>query len=514
MSAARPPDEPSIALAVTGVSKNFGATQALRSVRLELRAGEVHALIGGNGCGKSTLIKCLAGVHQADAGTLTVNGTEYDLADQSPERARDAGLRFVHQDPGIFPALSLTENLSLGRHFEGSSRRINWRAAHQRAREVLRRFGIDHDPRTPAAALSVPQRAMLAIARALQDQESEHGGVLILDEPTAALPAPEVQALLGWIRRLAQEGHAILIVTHRLDEVREVADRVTAFRDGRYVNTIDGAGLTETMLVELILGRKLEQAASVASPTTSSGDHVVEVRDLSGGPLADVSFDVAAGEVLGIAGLLGSGRTELLQLIYGLLPRRSGTVTYLGESTRSLNPSRACRKGMAFVPEDRAAEAVFPAGTVLENLVQGHEHRYFKRLWLRDRVERADALRDIQRFNIRTTGPTAYIESLSGGNQQKVILARWLRQRPRLLLLDEPTQGVDVGARDEIYKLIALAADQGCAIVVVSSEFEELAQICGRVLVLSHGRILTEMRQPMNAHEILEASIGPREVTV
>jgi ribose transport system ATP-binding protein len=513
MSSPALPDERSVTLTVTGVSKSFGATRALRSVRLDLLAGEVHALIGGNGSGKSTLIKCLAGVHQADSGTLAVNGTEYELADQTPERARDAGLRFVHQDPGIFPALSLTENLSLGRRFEGSSLRINWHAAHERARQVLRRFGIEQDPRSTAAALSVPQRAMLAIARALQDQDSEHGGVLVLDEPTAALPAPEVQVLLTAIRRLAEQGHAILIVTHRLDEVREVADRVTAFRDGRYVNTIEGTGMTEATLVELILGRKLNQAAGVAA-TTSSAEPVVAVRNLQGGPVSDVSFGVAPGEVLGIAGLLGSGRTELLQMIYGLRPTQAGTVTYLGEPAHALNPSKACRKGMAFVPEDRAAEAVFPAGTVLENLVKGHEHRYFRTLWLRDRSERAEVIRDIEQFNIKATGPAAYIESLSGGNQQKVVLARWLRQQPRLLLLDEPTQGVDVGARDEIYKLIARAADQGCAVVVVSSEFEELTQICGRVLVLAHGKIVAEMRQPMNAHELLEASIGTREVAL
>lgn len=514
MSSPEPSGEPRIALAVTDMSKSFGATQALRSVHLELRSGEVHALIGGNGCGKSTLIKCLAGVHRADSGALTVNGAEYNLAEQTPDRARAVGLRFVHQDPGTFPTLSLTENLSLGHGFEGSAGRISWRSAHRRARQVLRRFGIEQDPRTPAAALSVPQRAMLAIARALQDQDSEHGGVLVLDEPTAALPTTEVQVLLTMIRGLAQQGHAVLLVTHRLDEVREVADRVTAFRDGRYVNTIDGAGLTESTLVELILGRKLERAHSLSSPPAASASNVVEVSNLSGGPVTDVSFAVAPGEVVGIAGLLGSGRTELLQLIYGLLPKRSGTVTYLGKAILAPNPSKACREGMAFVPEDRAAEAVFPASTIIENLVKGHEYRYFKSLWLRDRTERAEATQDIQRFGIKAASPSAYIESLSGGNQQKVILARWLRQHPKLLLLDEPTQGVDVGARDEIYKLIAQAADQGAALLVVSSEFEELARICGRVLILARGRIIAEMQQPLDAHAILEASIGTREVRV
>jgi ribose transport system ATP-binding protein len=503
---------PRTALAFRGVSKRFGATRALREVQLELRAGEVHALIGGNGCGKSTLIKCLAGVYQADAGEVTINGRVLDLTGQTPEQAREAGLRFVHQDLGIFPMMSLTENLSLGRGFEvGAGRRVRWREAHRRAKEVLARFGIDADPRSPAASLSVPQHAMLAIARALQDEDGESGGVLVLDEPTASLPATEVKILLDAIRGLARQGHAILMVTHRLDEVREVADRVTGFRDGAYVGTIDGDGLTEQDLVELILGRRLEQAQSVTSPREARRA-VLEVRGARGGPIQDVSFEVHEGEVLGIAGLLGSGRTELLQMIYGLLPMQRGEVVYDGWTTSSPSPGRMCRRGMAFVPEDRHAEAVFPLSSVRENLLAGHEERYFRAGWLRDRDEQRETSADVATFNIRTTSTSAMIESLSGGNQQKVVLARWLRQEPRLLLLDEPTQGVDVGARDEIYKLVATAADKGgCGVIVVSSEFEELARICGRVLVLSHGRIVKEHLQPMTAQELLESSIGTME---
>jgi ribose transport system ATP-binding protein len=325
------------------------------------------------------------------------------------------------------------------------------------------------------------------------------------------LPATEVHLLLESIRRLAAQGHAILMVTHRLDEVKQIADRVTAFRDGEYVNTVSGENLTEGALVELILGRRLESAASVTEGP-GDGDITVEVKNLAGGPLQGVDLTVRAGEVVGIAGLLGSGRTELLQMIYGLFPPTSGTISYLGEPLDGHKPAQSTRTGMAFVPEDRGAEAVFPASSVLENMVAGHEHKYFKGGWLRDRKERADARDDVKRFGIRTASTSAYIESLSGGNQQKVIVARWLRQHPKLLLLDEPTQGVDVGARDEIYKLIALAADQGCAVVVVSSEFEELARICGRVAVLSKGRIVTEMRQPLEAHQILEVTIGTKEV--
>lgn len=513
MSSAVQQGAPRTVLSVRGVSKSFGATRALRDVHLELRAGEVHALIGGNGCGKSTLIKCLAGIHQADEGVLELDGQELELSDQTPDRARDAGLRFVHQDPGIFSALSLTENLALGRGFETSGGRIQWRQAHARAKTVLTRFGINLDPRQTAASLSVPQRAMLAIARALQDRTEDGGGVLVLDEPTAALPAAEVQVLLRSIRKLASDGHAILIVTHRLDEVRDVADRVTGFRDGAYVDTIDGSNLTEGALVELILGRKLEQAPSVVSPETVT-DTVLEVKNVRGGPLVDVSLTVGAGEVVGMAGLLGSGRTELLQMIYGLYPLQAGSVVYQNEESSAPSATKMCRRGMGYVPEDRVAEAVFPANSVLENLIFGHEARYFKGFWLRDHQEREDVQADIDRFSIRTPNGSAPIESLSGGNQQKVVLARWLRQHPKLLLLDEPTQGVDVGARAEIYKLIALAASEGCGVLVVSSEFEELALICGRVLVLSHGRIVEEMRQPLQAHQILESSIGSRGVSV
>ena len=513
MIQAVPQSAPRTVLSVRGVSKDFGATRALRDVHLELRAGEVHALIGGNGCGKSTLIKCLAGIHQADQGVLEIGGQELELSDQTAERAREVGLRFVHQDPGIFAALSLTENLSLGRGFETSGGRIQWREAHKRAAAVLTRFGITMDPRQTAASLSVPQRAMLAIARALQDQSEDGGGVLVLDEPTAALPATEVQVLLRSIRKLARDGHAILIVTHRLDEVRDIADRVTGFRDGAYVDTIEGENLTEGDLVELILGRKLEQAPSVVSPSSVT-ENVLEVKHVRGGPLVDVSLTVGAGEVVGIAGLLGSGRTELLQMIYGLYPMQAGSIVYQNEESSSPSATVMCRRGMGYVPEDRVAEAVFPANSVLENLIFGHEGRYFTRFWLRDNQEKIDAQADIDRFNIRTPNSGAMIESLSGGNQQKVVLARWLRQHPKLLLLDEPTQGVDVGARAEIYKLIALAAAESCGVIVVSSEFEELALICGRVLVLSHGRVVDEMHQPLQAHQILEASIGSREVSV
>jgi ribose transport system ATP-binding protein len=350
---------------------------------------------------------------------------------------------------------------------------------------------------------------MLAIARALQDEDEGGGGLLFLDEPTAALPVTEVRLLHEAIRELARSGHAIVMVTHRLDEVREFADRVTALRDGRYVGTVSGQGLSEGDLVELILGRRLASTRTVDAPAPRS-DTVLKVGHLAGGPLRDVSFEVQSGDVVGIAGLLGSGRTELLQLVYGLLALQAGTVELDGRRVDPPDPRVLCARGVGFIPEDRVGESLFPASSVRENLVAGHEHQYFRRMWLRDRQTARETEADVRRFRILAASAKAPIESLSGGNQQKVVLARWLRQSPRLLLLDEPTQGVDVGARDEIYALISAAAKSGCGVVIVSSEFEELARICSRVLVLSGGRIVTERRQPINAHELLELSIGQR----
>ena len=504
---------PPSVLSVRGAAKRFAATQALDDVRLDLRPGEVHALVGGNGSGKSTLVKCLAGVCRADAGELVIRDRSFDLASQTPEQARELGLRFVHQDLGIFAELSLTENLALGGGFETSAvGRVRWRQSHRRAEQVLGRFGLDMSPRLPAGTLSVPQRAMLAIARALQDEDGGSGGLLVLDEPTAALPATQVRLLLEAIRELARSGHAVLMVTHRLDEVRDVADRVTALRDGKYVDTVEGRGLSEGDLVELILGRRLSRARTVDAPPETRSEMVLKVDNVSGGPLRDVSFEARAGEVVGIAGLMGSGRTELLQLVYGLLALRSGTIELAGRRIASPRPREMRRRGVAFVAEDRVAQGLFPASSVRENLVAGHERQYFRWMWLRDQQAARETNRDVRRFHIVTESAAAPIESLSGGNQQKVVLARWLRQSPRLLLLDEPTQGVDVGARDEIYALISAAADGGCAVIIVSSELEELARICGRVLVLAGGRIITERQQPMHAHELLELSIGRREV--
>jgi ribose transport system ATP-binding protein len=493
---------------VGGLFKSFGGTHALRDFEFDLRVGEIHALVGGNGSGKSTFIKVLAGIHTADAGELSTPDGTWDLTQHNAGAARKAGLRFVHQDLGIFPLLSLADNLAIGRGFvTGHGKRIKWRATRSEARSVLRRFNVDADPDVPASTLSTPQRAMLAIARALQDLDEQTGGILVLDEPTASLPPEEANLLLSSVRRLSDAGHAVVIVTHRLDEVRRVADRVTAVRDGQFVGTVSGREMTEGDLVELILGRRLSHTTDVRS-VDGDGLPTLEVAGLSGGPIRSLDITVHPGEVVGIAGLLGSGRTELLELIYGARRATAGTIKVAGLAVRSPTPKRMRSLGLAFIPEDRQGSAVFPEQTVAENMTGGHLAPYFNRMWLRDRWLRRSVASDFPRYAVKASSPDALIDTLSGGNQQKVVLARWLRNRPRLLLLDEPDQGIDVGSREEIFELFTEATAQGSAVILVSSEFEVLTRLCNRILVLARGCIVDEHPHGIDAHDLLESVLA------
>jgi ribose transport system ATP-binding protein len=501
--------ERATAIAVRGLRKSFAGTQALKDFDIELRQGEVHALVGGNGSGKSTLIKILAGVYQADAGTVERGGVTTELSGQTPADAREMGLRFVHQDLGIIPILSVAENLAIGDRFPTApGARIKWRKLRRQTKETLARFHVDVDPSTPAAHLSTPQQAMLAIARALQTIDADERGILVLDEPTASLPPDEATLLLTSIRRLAEQGHTVLLVTHRLDEVKRAADRVTGVRDGVRAGTIETEAMTEADAVHLILGRRLESArAPERRRADAAAAPVLEVKDLSGGPLHGLSLSVRPGEVVGVAGLLGSGRTELLEMIFGARPTSGGEVRFEGEAVTSLTPGAMRRRGLAFVPEDRQSEAVFPDQSVAQNVTAGRMGPYFSGGFIRDRRVLREVTADIGTFAVKTSSPRAGIQTLSGGNQQKVILARWLREKPRVILLDEPTQGIDVGAREEIFELIGRATEEGAAVVLVSSEFEELTRLAHRVLVLSEGRITKEMPEGTSAHDIFESVI-------
>jgi ribose transport system ATP-binding protein len=485
------------ALVVSDVSKTYPGTRALRSVSFSVHPGEVHALLGGNGSGKSTFVKVLAGVVKGDAGgTLVLGGTPVPADRMTPDRAKELGLHVVHQHPAVFPDLSVAENLAIGRGFATSGAGgIKWRELRRRTQEVLDRFGIDADPRQELRRLRPSTRTMVAIARALQDQDDAHSGLLVLDEPTASLPAAEVDRLLTALRGYANAGQTILFISHRLDEIAAFADRATVLRDGQLAGTLERHQLTHDNMVHLITGRALEQAFPIAPPA-QLGEVVLSVRDLAAGPLHDISFDLHRGEVLGIAGLLGAGRTELLRSLFGAQAIKQGTIAVQGRTVRFRHIGEAVEAGIAYVPEDRAADAAFPDMTVADNVNAASVTRHWSGGWLRNTAAAKYARGCIERFGIRTSSENARMSSLSGGNQQKAVMARWLERSPSILLLDEPTQGVDIGARADLYALVNQAVAGGCAVIVVTSDFEELSHVAQRVLVLAGGRFVAELRAP------------------
>ena len=469
----------------------------LREAGLTVARGEVHALLGGNGSGKSTLVKLLAGVYRADpGGSIRIGETTTPADAWSAEVAKKQGLHFVHQDPAVFPALTVAENIAIGRGFvTGRTGRIDWRATRRRTAEVLERFAIPATPDMPVAALRPADRVMIAIARALQDQEGASDGVLVLDEPTASLPVNEVEVLLSALRRYAAAGQTIVYVSHRLGEVLDFADQVTVLRDGNVVGTRPVPGMTEDALVELIVGRPLDRVFPEPR-TTQRQDVVLSVRGLAAGPLQGVDLDLHRGEVLGVAGLLGSGRTELLRALFGDLPVTAGEVTMEGRPLRPRGPRQAMRAGLAMVPEDRGSEGLFPGMSVRENLSAAVVPTYWRGGRLRHRDERDDARDLVQRYAVKPATDLPPAGTLSGGNQQKVVLGRWLRREPTVLLLDEPTQGVDVNARADIYAHVRAAVDRGTAVLLVTSDFEEMSHVADRVVVLRDGVVAAELHAP------------------
>lgn len=479
-------------LRLRDVSKAYGATQALDRVSFDVRGGAIHALVGENGSGKSTLIKVLAGVVQADAGSVEVKGAAHDATSLSPAWSREEGLRFVHQQNSTFPDMTVAENLAIGHGFErGFGGRIKWGAVVGHARGVLERFGIDASPKAYVRDLGPATQMMVAIARALQGQSNSSAGILVLDEPTASLPKNEVDFLLDAMRRYATAGQTVVCVTHRLEEVVAVADRATVLRDGKVAGTVERDDLDHGTLVQLMVGRSLVPQVERSAPPAARGDGrpaVLEARGL--GWENDMDVRLLPGEIVGVAGLLGSGRSGLLRSLFGA----SGPATVMIDGVaRQLNsPGDARNAGIVYVPENRG-DAVFADLTVSENMSIADLDRYSHLGHINRRAEKAGATEAMDRFMVRAASLGSSITSLSGGNQQKVVLARWLRRDPRVLLLDEPSQGVDVGARAEIHSLIRRTVDQGAAALVVSSDAEELTTISDRIIVLREGRQVGEL---------------------
>jgi ABC-type sugar transport system ATPase subunit len=475
-----------LALEATSVVKHFGGTPALADANIRVRQGTVHALLGGNGSGKSTLIKCLAGVHAADAGEIRVRSRHIPAGEMTSRRAHAAGLRFVHQDLGLFESLTVAENFAIAEGFPvtvvGS---VRWRALRARVGDLLALYGIAAAPDTPVGALRPATRTLVAIARALQDQEGSEF-VLLLDEPTASLPDAESRSLMRALRHRADLGQTIVLVSHRLPEVIGIADDFTVFRDGRVAASLEAATPTEDQLIALMTGRA--PAGHTARATAERGQPALEVTGLVAGPLNGLDVSVGAGEIVGVAGLLGSGRSTLLSSVFGAHRPRTGSVRVLGRELSGRSVRQRMRHGVALVPESRLRDAAFLSMSVRENLSVAVLPRYF-RGWMRRRPERAEAGDLLRRFGVKASSTETGLATLSGGNQQKVVLARWLRRDPLVLLLDEPTQGVDAAARLDIHATIRESAAGGCAVLVASSDLSELAQLCDLVVVLRSGRI-------------------------
>jgi ribose transport system ATP-binding protein len=466
------------ALTLEHLSKVFEGQRALDDVSLEVRAGEVHALLGQNGSGKSTLIKVLSGYHQPEpGGTASLRGEPFELG--SAAAARAGGLRFIHQDHGLVGALDAVDNLALGAGYHG-----RWWLADRRERRaaerVLRQYGVEIDVTVPVQALTPAQQGMVAIAKALHGLGDE--GVLVLDEATAALPAEEVRELFRLLRTLRERGVTIVYVTHRLNEVFELADRVTVLRDGRRVGTYRVADLDHDALVEAIIGRPLESAYPELPAPAS--DVVLELAGLSGDGVEDLSLQVRRGEVVGVTGLVGSGYESVASLAFGAVERDAGEVRVGGEPVGA-TPQAAIAGGLAFAPADRRRFGAIPTWTVRENLTLPA----LRSRWLSGRRERAEAVTWINSVKLSPPNPELLFSALSGGNQQKVVIARWLRCHPRAYLFDEPTNGVDVGAKRAIYEEVARVAADGAAVLISSADAEELCAVSDRVAVFRDGRI-------------------------
>jgi len=499
-------------VAAKGLRKSFGGAKALKDVSLSILPGEVHGLVGANGAGKSTFIRILAGLVQPDAGEIRLDGKPF--AATSAHRAAEAGLGFIHQELAFVPDMTVIENIMLGLPKRTRLGWVNWTATAREAAPIARRVGVTAPFDAKVKTLSIAENWLISIARALVRKSR----LIVMDEPTAALSVAESARLFDIIGALSAEGVAVLYVSHRLDEVLELCQRASVFRDGRSVAELAGPALTRAALVEAIVGREMKPRQAPATKARP-GPVALSVRGLSRQPkVMDVSFDLSEGEVLGLGGLVGAGRSELARLLFGADRAQAGAMTLAGASFRPRSCAAAVKAGVGLVPEERRAEGLVLTKSVAFNLGLANLRSLVFSPWLpliSARKRRALALATIRELAVKTPDIETPVGKLSGGNQQKVLIGRWLRSRPRVLILDEPTRGVDIGARGEIHHLVRELALGGMAVLVISSEPEELPDLCDRVLVMAEGRIVRELSgAELNRAAIIAASYGESEAQI
>ncbi|MFE2427313.1 sugar ABC transporter ATP-binding protein [Streptomyces sp. NPDC059373] len=494
-----PPEEATAVLEAHGVGKRFPGVVALDDVSLTLRRGEIHALVGENGAGKSTLIKVLTGVHRPDSGELRLDGRSVSFA--RPYEAQQAGISTIYQEVNLVPLMSVARNIFLGREPKNGFGLIDFTRMHQEAAALLADFGVTADVRRPLGSLGVGTQQMVALARAV----SVRAQVVVMDEPTSSLEPREVETLFRVIDDLHRRQIAVLYVSHRLDELYRICDRVTVLRDGRLVHTGDLAGLDRMRLVSLMLGREIAEvrrhgvtgfgeAHDEHGAVAQAREPVLTASGLTRRHVLDhIRLDLLPGEVLGLGGLLGSGRSETAKALAGALPLDSGTVSVAGRTLRRLSSAAAIRSGISLLPEDRKAEGIVPGLSVRENIVLAAMPRLSRAGLVSRRRQDRIVETFMKRLRIKASGPEQKVGELSGGNQQKVLLARWLCLAPKVLLLDEPTRGIDVGAKAEVQALIDELAQEGLAVLLISSDIEELVEGSDRIVVLHSGAIAGEL---------------------
>jgi len=468
-------------LSAETITKFYAGVQALKGVSLELRPGEVHALVGENGAGKSTLIKVITGAVKPDSGTLTVEGRV--VHHNSTALAKSLGIAAVYQQPALFPDLTVAENIALGLEGAGVWRRVDWDARNRLARELLERVGAEIEPERTVSTLSMPEQQIVEIAKAI----GAKARVLILDEPTASLTEREVERLFRVIRTLREEGHGIIYISHRLEEIASIADRVTVLRDGQSIATRDLREVEPAELIRLMVGRDI--AAVFPKREVPIGDVVLEVRGLHSPAIDDVSFYVRRGEILGLAGLVGAGRTELAETLFGLTPAEGGDILLNGSPVRIQSPPDAIALKIGYLPEDRRQHGVVLDMAIAANMCMANLGAVSRNGLIDHRAERDLARGFVEQLRVKTPSLYAETGSLSGGNQQKVALARWLAIGPEVLILDEPTQGVDIGSKSEIHQMMVDLAGKGMAIVMISSELPEILGMSDRIAVMRNGSI-------------------------
>jgi rhamnose transport system ATP-binding protein len=484
-------------LQLRGISKSFPGVRALDNISFDVFPGEVHALLGENGAGKSTLIKIIAGVYQPDSGDILLDGQPIQFT--HPGQAQSRGIAAIYQELSLYPELTVAENIFMGHAPHNRFGMVNWSAMNKQARAILHSLEIEGlDVTRKVGALAVGNRQRVEIAKAL----SQNARILIMDEPTAALTEADVQTLFGTVRLLRDRGVGIIYISHRLQEVFILADRVTVLRDGHYVGTKPVAETTEDSLVSMMVGRTIDDL--YPKLPTEVGQPILEVRNLWRRPLTKgVSMAVRAGEIVGLAGLVGSGRSELAQVIFGMSPADSGEILIDGKSIQIKHPGQAMKLGIAYVPEDRGTQGLIRQMKIRENVSLAILRSLVQGAFVDRRSEKSLAERMISQLSIRATSTEQIVNKLSGGNQQKVVVSKWLASKPRVLIMDEPTRGVDVGAKAEIHRLISQLAQQGLAILMISSELPEILGMSDRILVMRGGAIVAEYARDEANQEII-----------